>query len=95
LSLNRKKIVYLGTGVPISSLLSVLECHPTAKFVSYFTVYPSEKEVNAYLKEIDCTLLSRHNSKFYVFGRLAKGANYPSSRVKVFNDTKEGLNKIC
>lgn len=95
LHLARKQIVYLGTGVPINSLLSVLECHPTAKFVSYFTVYPSEKEVNAYLKEIDCTLLSKHNSNFYVFGRLAHKANYPSLRIKVFNNTKEGLNKMC
>ena len=95
LEVEGKQVVYLGTGVSFDSLLSVLDCYPRAKFVSYFTVYPSEKEVNTYLKEIDYRVLSKNDSDLYVFGRVARNANYSKPRITLFNNTIEGLNKVC
>lgn len=94
LALDGKQIVYLGTSVPIHSLTSVLECYPNAKFVSYFTVYPAEKDVNVYLKTIEEQVLFKHKSEFFVFGRIARVAENKNSRIKLFNNTEEGLNKL-
>jgi len=94
LALDGKQIVYLGTSVPIHSLTSVLECYPNAKFVSYFTVYPAEKDVNDYLKTIEEQVLFKHKSEFFVFGRIARVAENKNSRIKLFNNTEEGLNKL-
>lgn len=94
LALDGKQIVYLGTSVPIYSLTSVLECYPNAKFVSYFTVYPAEKDVNDYLKTIEEEVLFKHKSEFFVFGRIARVAENKNSRIKLFNNTEEGLNKL-
>ena len=94
LSLEGYQTVYLGTSVPVDSLISITDTFKNLDFISYFTVYPTKDEVDDYLKNFDEQILSKHNSNLYVFGRVAQESTFKGGRVKVFNKIDELINKI-
>ncbi len=94
LSRSGYQTIYLGPSVPIESLESIISCYSSISFVSYFTVYPTKSEVNAYLAEIDNKILYNYNLSLSILGRNAQDVSFKSDRIKVFNKVDDLLNKM-
>ncbi len=94
LALEGYQTVYLGSSVPIDSLIAVTETFDNLDFISYFTVYPTKDEVDDYLKNFDEQILSKQKSNFFVVGRTAQESTFKGKNVKVFNRIDELINKI-
>ena len=94
LSKEGYQTIYLGPSVPVNGLESIISCYSDVTFISYFTVYPTKSEVNAYLKEIDSKILSKYKLKLNLLGKNAQEANCKYDYIKLFNDVRDLLNKI-
>jgi len=79
--------IFLGESVPMDSLIGLLEFFDDITFVSYFTVYPEEKNVANYINKFSKTLLNNEKTDLMILGsRLSTLdlSNLPNS-VSTFN----------
>jgi DNA-binding transcriptional MerR regulator len=67
--LNGYKTIYLGESVPTESLNDLNKYFDSIVFVSYMTVQPDKEHVNAYVKEIQETVL-KDDSEVWLIGRM-------------------------
>ncbi|GAA4281269.1 MerR family transcriptional regulator [Gaetbulibacter aestuarii] len=60
--------IFLGSSVPMDSLVDLHEFFNEITFISYFTVYPEVEKIPEYIAEFDSTLLLKENTKFMILG---------------------------
>lgn len=82
LLLHGYQSIYLGQSVPVDNLKALMPLHNNIVFVSYFTVYPSDEEVDDYLKQISHEILREDTDEFWVLG---KKINYNSKEKQLLN----------
>ena len=61
--------IFLGESVPVSNLPKLFDFFDDITFVSYFTVYPDDENLPAYLEEFSNLLLKKDTTKFLLLGK--------------------------
>lgn len=62
--------IFLGSSVPISSLIDILSYYDDVTFITYFTVKPEKDYINEYLKEFNDRVLEKHNHQLWILGQM-------------------------
>jgi MerR family transcriptional regulator, light-induced transcriptional regulator len=60
--------IFLGESVPMNSLVDLHDYFDEITFISYFTVYPEEKDILNYINEFNELLLNKSSSKLMLLG---------------------------
>ncbi len=94
LLINGSQTVFLGSSVPISSLKSLLPIFDSIRFISYFTVRPTPKELETYLKRFKEEILNNSDHSLWVTGKNVIDIQSKHKGVELFNDLGLILNKI-
>lgn len=68
LALKGYKTVYLGQTMPIESLVDLLKYYDNIRFISYFTVAPTQNELEDYLTDFAEVLKIAPDSRLFVLG---------------------------
>jgi DNA-binding transcriptional MerR regulator len=79
--------IFLGSSVPMESLTDLLGFFEDIVFISYFTVYPEEKDIPGYLSNFSNLLLTDNKTKLLLLGQKLTefhSAELPKN-VTVFN----------
>lgn len=71
--------IFLGESVPMDSLKDLFDFFDEIVFISYFTVYPEEENMNSYLNNFSDLLLKNKNSELLLLGQ--KFSNYDSKKL--------------
>lgn len=71
--------IFLGESVPMESLKELFNFFNDICFVSYFTVYPEEENITAYLKDFSNLLLNNNSTKLLLLGQ--KLNNYSNNEL--------------
>jgi len=61
--------IFLGESVPMESLTDLLKFFDEVTFVSYFTVYPENKNIPEYIEKFNNLLLKEKNTKLLLLGK--------------------------
>ncbi|MDP5082331.1 MAG: MerR family transcriptional regulator [Winogradskyella sp.] len=88
--------IFLGSSVPLESLVDLQNYYDDIIFVSYFTVKPEKEEIHKYIDTFNKLLLESSNSKFWVLGQMLSHLdleNLPEG-IKPFTSIKELLDKL-
>lgn len=64
--------IFLGESIPMDSLTDLLTFFDEVSFISYFTVYPREKDIPEYLEKFNKLLLNKANTKLLLLGMKLK-----------------------
>lgn len=96
--LNKKgyKSIYLGSSVPIDSLIPINESFKNLTFISYFTVEPNPNSVFDYLKDFETSILKYSDSKLFLLGKNTAPLNSKNTHkaVSVFKDIASLITKL-
>ena len=68
LALKGYKTVYLGQTMPIESLVDLVKYYDNIRFISYFTVAPTQNELEDYLSDFAEVLKIAPDSRLFVLG---------------------------
>ncbi|NUY81983.1 MerR family transcriptional regulator [Flavobacterium sp. MAH-1] len=79
--------LYLGEGIPISSLREMKNLFPNITFVSYFTVEPKSEEVESYLHDLYSEVMD-DSSELWIFGRRSQSIEKSRPKLTVFSSFK-------
>ncbi|MBD0832030.1 MerR family transcriptional regulator [Aestuariibaculum sediminum] len=88
--------IFLGPSVPMTNLQELYEFFDNIVFISYFTIFPEEDQIENYLNEFNNLLLNNDKSHLYLFGNKIvniKNANLPE-KVKVFNSIENFIKEM-
>lgn len=79
--------IFLGESVPMDSLTDLLTFFDDISFISYFTVYPREKDIPNYLKEFKKLLLKKETTKLLLLGMKLKNLDAKSlpKNISIFS----------
>lgn len=88
LLLHGYQSIYLGQSVPLDNLNALKPLHEKIVFVSYFTVYPIEEDVDGYLTQISTEILRTDFDEFWVLGKQINDSVKIGKQglIKKFND---------
>lgn len=64
--------IYLGSSVPMDNLKDITEHLIKSTFLSYFTVYPEDDEIEKYIEDFNQNILEKSDSKLILFGSKTK-----------------------
>lgn len=67
--------IFLGSSVPISSLIDILSYYDDVTFITYFTVKPEKDHINDYLKEFNDRVLENRNHQLWILGQMLQHIN--------------------
>lgn len=84
LLLNGFNSIYLGPSVPMADLIPLQSKFENVQFISYFTVSPTLDELDAYIDELNTTVLSPGNAKCICLGRNAIKISKEYDNIVVF-----------
>ena len=78
--------ILLGSSVPISSLVDILDHYETVTFISYFTLKPEKEDMKKYLEEFNDTILKKKTNQFWILGRMTQHIDEQAlpEQIKVF-----------
>jgi methanogenic corrinoid protein MtbC1 len=62
--------IFLGSSVPISSLIDILSYYDDVTFISYFTVKPEKDVINSYIDNFYDRILKGNNHQFWILGQM-------------------------
>ncbi|WP_108425745.1 MerR family transcriptional regulator [Flagellimonas amoyensis] len=87
IALRGYKTIYLGQTMPIENLVDLLKYYNNIRFISYFTVAPTQHDLNDYLKRFNEVLEMSPDSKLYALGHQIQHINKEGlpDTVKLFN----------
>ena len=88
--------IFLGSSVPLESLIHLQNYYDDITFVSYFTVKPEKEDIVNYINTFNKVLLEPGNSKFWILGQMLSHLdldNLPEG-VKPFTSIKALLDKL-
>jgi DNA-binding transcriptional MerR regulator len=88
--------IFLGSSVPLESLIDLQSYYDDIIFVSYFTVKPEKEELHKYINDFNKLLLEPSNSQFWVLGQMLSHLdleNLPDG-IKAFTSIKQLLDKL-
>ena len=88
--------IFLGESVPMKSLTDLLEFFDEVTFVSYFTVFPLEKEIPNYINDFNQLLLNKENTKLLLLGKRLFEYNTDTlpEKVTVFNSIENLVEQL-
>lgn len=66
------KTIYLGPSVPLDSLSFFDTLVDNPVYISYFTIFPTQKQIPAYLKKFNRKVAGKNKADLYILGNLAK-----------------------
>ncbi|MEE1964416.1 B12-binding domain-containing protein [Allomuricauda taeanensis] len=75
IALRGYKTIYLGQTMPIENLVDLLKYYNNIRFISYFTVAPTQYDLNDYLNRFNEVLEMSPGSKLYVLGHQIQHIN--------------------
>jgi len=84
------KSIYLGEGIPLSSLREMKNLFSDITFVSYFTVEPKAEEVDTYLDKVYAQVMDE-NSELWIFGKRSQSIEKSRARLTVFNSLRNAV----
>lgn len=88
--------IYLGQNIDIESVEDVKQLFSKVHFISYFTVSPSENDLEAYLEKVYTDLIKNTDNEFWFLGKRAfdyKG-DIPYPKVKAITSLEKVLKII-
>ncbi|OEJ98821.1 MerR family transcriptional regulator [Flavivirga aquatica] len=88
--------IFLGESVPMESLSDLLEFFDEIIFISFFTVYPLEKDIPDYISKFNKLLLNKENTELILLGRKlleVKLSNIPK-KISTFNSIKNLVKQL-
>ena len=88
--------IFLGSSVPLESLVDLQNYYDDIIFVSYFTVKPEKEDIFKYINTFNSVLLEPGNSKFWVLGQMLSHLdleNLPEG-ITPFTSIKALLDKL-
>ena len=88
--------IFLGESVPMKSLIDLHKFFDEITFLSYFTIYPDENNIDSYLEEFNTLLLKEKNSKLLLLGhRISslKPENLPKN-ISIFTSIENLVKEI-
>ncbi|MFG6687196.1 MerR family transcriptional regulator [Mariniflexile sp. HNIBRBA6329] len=71
--------VFLGESVPMNNLKDLFNFFNDISFISYFTIYPEEEKITAYLDEFNNLLLENNHASLILLGH--KLTNYSNNKL--------------
>jgi DNA-binding transcriptional MerR regulator len=88
--------IFLGESVPVESLTDLLGFFDDVTFISYFTVYPEETEIQNYIDRFDSLLLNKENTRLKLLGPKLKGFNPEnlSRKVNTYNSIENLVKEL-
>lgn len=69
------RTIFLGSSVPILSLVDVLSYYDKVTFISYFTVKPEQDELDQYLVDFETAILKDRVHQLWILGQRAQQLN--------------------
>jgi len=87
------KSIYLGEGIPLSSLSEMKNLFQDITFATYFTVEPKSEEVEAYVDQIFAQIMGE-NSEIWVFGKRGGSIERQRPRLTVFQSLKSAVDLL-
>lgn len=85
--------IYLGEGIPLSSMKTMKELFPNITFVTYFTVEPQADEVENYVDAIQSQIMDG-DSELWVFGKRGGNILRSRPRLTVFSSFKSAIDLV-
>ncbi|MET2984628.1 MerR family transcriptional regulator [Aureibaculum conchae] len=88
--------IYLGQNIDIESVEDVKKLYAKVHFISYFTVSPSENDLDSYIEKVYKDLIDNTENKFWFLGKRAiqyKG-EIPYSGIKAVTSLEKVLKII-
>lgn len=81
-----QRCIFLGSSVPIDSLIDILAYYQKVTFISYFTIRPEKEELSNYLAEFESKLLTNNNHELWVLGYMIQHIDSQSlpNSIKTF-----------
>jgi DNA-binding transcriptional MerR regulator len=82
--------IYLGESVPVDNLSKIQEVYKDLTFISYFTVKPTDDDIDDYFEVLEKSILRERNTDFWVLGRRLDEIDINSlpKNVKTFKSIK-------
>ncbi len=79
--------IFLGESIPMDSLTDLLTFFDDISFISYFTVYPREKDIPSYLKKFNKLLLKKDTTELLLLGMKLKDIDTKSlpKNISIFS----------
>ncbi len=96
LTLRGYKSIYLGQSIRLDNLEDVRNVYSSVTFVSYFTVKPEEADMEAYLKDLEESIVNRPNDRFWLLGRRVvnlKNSDF-KGQVSVFKNLEQEVAEL-
>ena len=96
INLKGYKSIYLGQTMPIENLQDLLKYHNYIHFVSYFTVSPSQDQIDKYIEKFETTINQVGNCKLWILGNQTQHLdqdNLPES-VSTFNSLERFISRL-
>lgn len=90
ITLRGYRSIYLGEGIPLSSLKIMKKLFSKVTFATYFTVEPKTDEVNNYVEAIQSQIMDG-DSELWLFGKRSAQVNNSRPRLTVFNSLKSAV----
>lgn len=92
LRLLGKYVIYLGECIPTDSLVKLSSENDKIIFISYFTVYPTNDNLENYIDDFSRKILDNTLHELWITGRNV--ASISHDKITVFDTSKNMLNKI-
>ena len=84
LTLRSYHSIYLGHNIDIEAVEDVKRLYSKVHFISYFTVSPSENDIDDYIEKVYCDLIKNTENEFWFLGKRAGDyeKEIPYSQIK-------------
>jgi len=85
--------IYLGEGIPLSSLRGMKNMFSNVTFVTYFTVEPKVDEIDNYVDAIQNQIMDG-DSELWILGKRSGSINNSRPRLTVFNSLRSAIDLL-
>ncbi|MBD3582836.1 MerR family transcriptional regulator [Flavobacterium selenitireducens] len=82
--------IYLGEGIPLSSLSEMKNTFKEVTFATYFTVEPKPDEVESYIDQVYAQIMGT-SSELWIFGKRSGAIERSRPRLTVFQSLKSAV----
>lgn len=96
IALRGYKTIYLGQTMPIENLVDLLKYYNNIRFISYFTVSPTQSDLDDYFRRFTEVLEMSPGSKLYALGnqiQYVSKENLPET-IRLFNSIEQLLESL-